>query len=165
MMPALKRGIKGSKGFTLIELVVVVAVIAILASAVVPLASVSGKRVKELELKNRLRTIRTAIDAYKKAYDDKRILNEISRSGYPESLLELVEGVQDAKDPEGKMIYFLRRLPADPLNANEFLSPEETWETRSYESEPDDFSGGDDVFDIRSSSDEIALDGTYYNEW
>lgn len=165
MMLRLKRRIKGNKGFTLIELVIVVAIIAILASAVVPLAGISGKRVKELELKSRLRTIRTAIDAYKKAYDDKRIINEIGRSGYPESLTELVEGVQDAKDPEGKMIYFLRRLPSDPMNTNEFLAPEETWEIRSYENEPDNFSGGDDVFDIRSSSDETALDGTLYNEW
>jgi len=165
MKPGFKSQFKCNKGLTLIELVIVVAIVAILASAVVPLASVSGKRAKELELKSRLRTIRTAIDDYKKAYDDKRMINEIGRSGYPESLTELVEGVKDAKDPEGRMIYFLRRLPRDPLNSNEFLSPEETWEVRSYESEPDSFSGGDDVFDIRSYSDEVALDGTIYNEW
>ena len=165
MKRKLKRLIKGNKGLTFLELIIVVTIVAVLASAVVPLAGISRKRAKEIELKSHLRTIRTAIDAYKKAYDDKRMLNEIDRSGYPETLSELVEGVQDVKDPEGKMIYFLRRLPRDPMNTNEFLAPEETWEVRSYESEPDDFSGGDDVFDIRSLSDEMALDGSFYNEW
>ncbi|MDH3973836.1 MAG: type II secretion system GspH family protein [Deltaproteobacteria bacterium] len=165
MKLTLKRLVKGNKGFTLIEIIIVVTIVAILASAIVPLAGISRKRAKELELRNSLRLIRTAIDNYKKAYDDKRMMQEIDRSGYPESLSELVEGVEDVKDPEGKMIYFLRRLPRDPMNANEFLSPEETWEIRSYESEPDDFSGGEDVFDIRTYSDEMALDGTFYNEW
>ena len=153
------------KGVTFIELIIVVAIIGVLASAVMPLAGVSKKRAKELELKRNLRTIRTAIDAYKKAYDDKKILNEIGRSGYPESLLELVEGVQDAKDPEGRTMYFLRKIPRDPMNINEFFSAEETWEIRSYSNEPDDFSGGDDVYDIRSSIEDVALNGTFYKEW
>lgn len=161
----LTRQIKEERGLTLIELIIVVTIVAILASAVVPLASVSRKRAKELELRNSLRTIRTAIDNYKKAYDDKKMMQEIDRSGYPESLNELVEGVQDVKDPEGKMMYFLRRIPRDPMNPNEFLAPEETWEIRSYEGDPDDFSGGEDVYDIRSSSNETALDGTLYSEW
>ncbi len=153
------------RGVTLIELVIAVTILAVLASAVMPLAQMSIKRAKELELRRNLRIIRAAIDAYKKAYDEKRILNEVGRSGYPKSLAELVDGVKDAKDPEGRMIYFLRRLPRDPMNDNEFLSAEETWETRAYENDPDDFSGGEDVFDIRSSSDDIALDGTPYKEW
>jgi len=158
-------GIRGNKGLTLLELVIVVTILGILASAVMPLANIGKKRAKELELKRNLRILRTALDAYKKTYDDKRIENEIGRSGYPESLTELVEGVADAKDPEGKKIYFIRRIPRDPFNANDYLSPEETWETRSYESDPDNFSGGDDVYDVRSFSDEAALDGTYYKEW
>ncbi len=158
-------GRSGERGVTLIELVIAVTILAVLASAVMPLAQMSIKRAKELELRRNLRIIRAAIDAYKKAYDEKRILNEVGRSGYPKSLAELVDGVKDAKDPEGRMIYFLRRLPRDPMNDNEFLSAEETWETRAYENDPDDFSGGEDVFDIRSSSDDIALDGTPYKEW
>ena len=153
------------RGVTFIELVIVLGILSLLASVVLPLGHISNKRVKEFELKSRLRIIRSAIDAYKKAYDDKRILNEIDRSGYPESLLELVEGVEDVKDPEGRMLYFLRRLPRDPMNDNEFLAPEETWETRAYEGDPDDFSGGEDVFDVRSMSTELALDGTEYREW
>jgi len=155
----------GNRGLTLIELIVVVAVLSVLASAVMPLAHISGKRARELELKQNLRKVRTAIDTYKKAYDDKKIENEIGRSGYPESLTELVEGVKDVKSVEGHMIYFLRRMPRDPMNDNEFLTAEETWETRSYDSPPDDFSGGDDVYDIRSSSEGTALNETYYRDW
>ena len=160
-----KKNLGTERGLTLIELVIVVAIIGILASAVAPLANISKKRAKEFELKRSLRILRSGLDRYKKAYDDKKIDNEIGRSGYPESLLELIEGVKDVKDPSGRMIYFLRRLPRDPMSMNEFISPEETWEIRAYENEPDDFSGGEDVYDIRSSSDEIALDGTAYKEW
>ena len=154
-----------NKGFSLIELAIVVTILGILASAVMPLSHIGTKRAKELELKRNLRIIRMAIDSYKKAYDDKRIETTIDRSGYPSSLNELVEGVTDVKDPDGNKIYFLRRLPRDPMNDNEFLTPEETWEMRSYESEPDDFTGGDDVYDIRSTSEDIALNETLYQEW
>ena len=154
-----------NSGITLLELVIVVAVLSVLASAVMPLAHISSKRARELELRQNLRKIRTALDVYKKAYDDKKIENEIGRSGYPESLKELVEGAKDIKSAEGHMIYFLRRMPRDPMNDNEFLSAEETWELRSYDSPPDDFSGGDDVYDIRSSTEQVALDETYYRDW
>ena len=160
-----KKSLGTERGLTLIELVIVVAIIGILASAVAPLANISKKRAKEFELKRSLRILRSGIDRYKKAYVDKKIDNEIGRSGYPESLLELIEGVKDVKDPGGRMIYFLRRLPRDPMNMNEFISAGETWEIRAYENEPGDFSGGEDIYDIRSSSDEIALDGTAYKEW
>lgn len=160
-----KKNLGTEKGLTLIELVIVVAIIGILASAVAPLANLSKKRAKEFELKRTLRILRSGIDKYKKAYDNKNIDNEIGRSGYPESFLELIEGVKDVKDPNGRMIYFLRRLPRDPMSTNEFIPPEETWEIRAYDNEPDDFSGGEDIYDIRSSSDNIALDGTAYKEW
>lgn len=160
-----KKNLGTEKGLTLIELVIVVAIIGILASAVAPLANLSKKRAKEFELKRSLRILRSGIDKYKKAYDNKNIDNEIGRSGYPESFLELIEGVRDIKDPNGRMIYFLRRLPRDPMSTNEFIPPEETWEIRAYDNEPDDFSGGEDIYDIRSSSDNIALNGTAYKEW
>ena len=165
MKGRLKNVFPGDKGVTFIELVFVLAILALLASIVLPLGHISKKRARELELKRSLRQVRSAIDAYKQAYDEKHMLNEIGRSGYPENLLELVEGVTDVKDPEGRKLYFLRRIPRDPMNNNEFLPPEETWETRSFESDPDDFSGGDDVFDVRSASDELALNGTEYKEW
>ena len=50
------------KGFTLLELVIVMAVLAILASVAMPLARVSVKKGKELELRQKLRIMRQAID-------------------------------------------------------------------------------------------------------
>jgi len=117
------RNSGSEKGFTLIELVIVMAVIAILASAVLPITRVSERRKTEFELKANLRLIRSAIDRYKDAYDDKRIQNIVGRSGYPLSIAELVEGVKDAKDPEGKMIYFLRKIPRDPTAPKRWVSP------------------------------------------
>lgn len=153
-------------GVTLIELVVAVAVLAILASAVFPVARMMMKRVKENELRNNLRIIRKAIDDYKKAYDDKKIPQKLGASGYPKSLVELVEGVDDITSVEyGKKIVFLRRIPRDPFNDNMDLKPEETWGIRSYGSPPDDPKEGEDVYDVYSLSEEQAIDGTYYKDW
>ena len=103
-------------GFTLIELVVTVAIIGILVSAALPLAELTVQRAKEQELRAALRQIRTAIDDYKKAVDEGRIVRKADESGYPPSLDVLVEGVTDAKDPAKKrLIYFLRRVPRDPF--------------------------------------------------
>lgn len=154
------------KGLTLIELVVAVAVLAILASAVFPVAKLIVKRQKEFELRNNLRMIRRAIDEYKKAYDEKRIPQRLGASGYPTSLRELVEGVEDLSSPVyGRKIVFLRRIPRDPFNDNMDLKPEETWGIRSYGSPPDDPKEGEDVYDVYSLSQERAIDGTYYRDW
>lgn len=154
------------KGVTLIELVVAVAVLAILASAVFPVVKMTVKRQKEYELRNNLRLIRKAIDDYKKAYDEKKIPQKLGASGYPSSLQELVEGVDDMTSPEaGKKIVFLRRIPRDPFNDNKDLKPEDTWGKRSYGSPPDDPKEGEDVYDVYSLSEEKAIDGTYYKDW
>jgi len=60
-------------GFTLIELLVVLAVLAVLATMAVPAAQVLVQRQKEQELRLSLRTIREAIDTYKRASDEGRI--------------------------------------------------------------------------------------------
>jgi len=80
-------------GFTLIELVIVMAVLAILASVAMPLARMSVKKGKELELRQNLRIMRQAIDKYKENYDKHlyKKEEEVDRSGYPKTLEELVE--------------------------------------------------------------------------
>jgi general secretion pathway protein G len=153
-----------NRGFTLIEMMITVAIVAILASAILPLSQIALQRGKESELRSALREIRTALDAYKQAADEGRIERAADSSGYPPDLEVLVDGVRDIKQPDGRMIYFLRRLPKDPF-APDFLSADESWNKRCYESPPDAPYEGDDVFDVASKSEVIGLNGIAYSEW
>ncbi len=155
-----------SRGFTLVELVITVAIMALLATAVIPSAQLMYQRQRESELRDALRTIRTAIDGYKKAADAGRIKKEADKSGYPPDLQTLVDGVDDASSPkEGVKIYFLRRVPRDPFWPDASSPPAETWGLRSYASSADDPQQGDDVFDVYSRSTRTGLNGVPYREW
>jgi general secretion pathway protein G len=154
-----------ARGFTLIELVITVAIIGILAAGLLPLTQLAAQRAKEQELRAALREIRTALDAYKQATDESRIERKADASGYPPSLEALAEGVKDAKSPEGRMIYFLRRVPRDPFFADASVAADKTWGLRSYASPPDDPKEGDDVFDVYSKSSGAGLNGVPYREW
>ncbi len=154
------------RGFTLVELVITVAIMALLATAVIPSAQLMYQRQRESELRDALRTIRTAIDAYKKAADAGRIKKEADKSGYPPDLQALVDGVDDAGSPkEGVKIYFLRRVPRGPFWPDASSPPAETWGLRSYASSADDPQQGDDVFDVYSRSTRTGLNGVPYREW
>jgi general secretion pathway protein G len=146
------------KGFTLIELLITVAIIGLLASVALPLAEVTVQRGKEADLRRSLREVREAIDAYKRAGDDGAIEKAVNKSGYPPSLAVLVEGAVDKRDPKGSRIYFLRRIPADPISGEE-------WGVRSYASPADAPQAGQDVFDIYSKSEQAGLNGIRYREW
>ena len=147
-----------SRGFTFIELMITVAIVALLASIALPLAEVTVQRNKEKDFRHALREIREAIDSYKHAADEGAIERKADASGYPETLALLVEGVADKRKTDGTKLYFLRRLPADPLSG-------EDWGLRSYASSPSDPAPGKDVFDIYSRSAERALNGSAYREW
>ena len=147
------------RGFTLIEVLITAAIVAVLASIALPLAELASQRGKETELRRSLMQIRDALDAYKRASDEGRILRSPADSGYPPTLAVLVEGVPDAKSPSGAKIHFLRRLPPDPLN------PDGNWGLRSYESPHDAPRPGRDVFDIYSLSSRTGLNGIPYKDW
>lgn len=155
-----------SAGFTLIEMLITVAIVAILASVAMPLTSVVEQRRKETELRQNLREIRTAIDAYKQATLEGKIALELDQSGYPPKLEILVEGVADAMNPaENKKLRFLRSLPRDPMAHDVQAKSEDTWELRCYESSADAPTPGKDVFDVHSKSNEVGLNGIPYNKW
>lgn len=144
-------------GFTLIELLVTVAIVAVLASVALPLNELVVQRSKEQDLRRALREIREAIDAYKQAWDEGRIVKRAGESGYPKRLEDLVQGVEDQRSPKKERIYFLRRLPPDPFG--------ESWGKRAYASAPEDPKEGDDVFDVYSLSSATGLNGRPYREW
>lgn len=146
-----------ARGFTLAELVMVVALIAVLSTIALPVAKFTVKRSKEAELRLALRQVRTAIDEYKRLSDQGLIPVKIGGEGYPESLEELVEGVEIVGQETKRR--FLRRIPDDPMT-------EDDWVLRSYQDDPDATTwGGENVYDIRTSSDGVALDGSKYADW
>lgn len=151
-------------GLTLIELVIALALMGILAAAVLPMAELTVKRTKELELRRVLRQVRTAIDAYHddylKAVAEKKIFATIGETGYPESLELLTKGIEWGGLYPYKKRY-LRQIPKDP-----FDKYDEGWLLRSYIDDADtQVWGGRDIYDIHSQSDELALDGSTYREW
>ncbi len=154
-----------ARGFTLIELVITVAIVAVLASAVMPLNELVHQRAKEQDLRRALREVRAAIDAYKQASDEGRILKRVGESGFPKKLEELVEGVEDQKSPKKEKIYFLRRMPRDPLSVDSEKPAADTWGKRAYASPPDDPRDGEDVFDIFTLATGKGINGRPYKEW
>jgi len=159
------RAPRFGRGFTLIELVITVAIIAILATMALPLNELAVQRSKEQDLRRALRDVREAIDAFKQASDEGRIAKKVGESGYPRRLNDLVEGVEDQKNPRRERTYFLRRLPRDPLAADAALAAAETWGKRSYASPPDDPREGEDVYDIYSLASGKGINGRPYREW
>ena len=151
------------RGFSFVELLVVTTVLLVLASAVMPLARISMQREREAELRRTLREIRSAIDKYKDAADQGQIGgtdNQLGNEGYPADLETLVEGVTAVGDASGRKLKFLRRVPVDPMTGSK------DWGKRSYQDDPDSRSwGGKNVFDVYTTSDGVALDGTKYRDW
>lgn len=157
----------GVIGYTLIELLVTLAILSILAVAAVPYAELTVQRTKELELRRVLRDVRQAIDQFHSDWSTGKISKtnaDASEDGYPRTLTALVDGVESAQAKGGKRRY-LRRIPRDPFVRDDTPAADH-WSLRGYQDEPDTSSwNGKDVYDIRSLSDGMALDGTRYKEW
>ena len=154
-----------SDGFSLIELMVTLAILALLASMAVPFAQLVQQRHKEAELREALRQIRSALDAYKQDVKEGRVDSPADGSGYPPDLDVLWRGVPDKTKADASRIYFLRRLPRDPFFPDTSVPPAESWGQRSYASPPEAPSRGRDVFDVYSLSPGSGLNGIPYREW
>lgn len=153
------------KGFTYIELMVTLAILGVLALVAIPTAQLAVQREAEKDLRAALMEIREGLDAYKKASDQRRIAIKPGESGYPKRLDDLVDGVADQKSPQKQMMYFLRRIPRDPLHPDPSRPPADTWGKRSYQSPPDEPAEGDDVFDVFTTSEKTGLNGVPYRRW
>jgi general secretion pathway protein G len=150
-------------GYTFIELIIVSSMILVLAAAIMPLTRVTMQRTREAELRRALREMRTAIDKFKDAADQGQIGTLDLKAGaenYPPDLQTLVDGVAAANDATGRKLKFLRRVPVDPMTRNS------EWGLRSYQDDPKSTRwGGQDVFDVHTTSEGTGLDGTKYRDW
>ena len=156
---------KRTSGFTLLELMVTLTIVAMLGMLTVPVLQVAVQRGKEEQLRQALREIRNALDAYKKAADEGEIEIPTEASGYPPNLDILAEGVPRRESKKKGKLYFLRRVPRDPMNDRTELTASATWGKRSFASEARDPVEGDDVYDVYSLSSKAGLNGTPYSAW
>ena len=124
------------RGYTLIELIIVMAIISILMAIAIPQYQKSLRRTKETMLHSHLQTLRTVIDEF--TFDKKKA---------PQTLQDLVT--------EG----YLRAVPIDPTTGND------QWRTVQEDSLSAVDQTEPGIFDVRSLSDQISLEGTPYSEW
>jgi general secretion pathway protein G len=125
------------RGFTMIELMIVMSLIVILATMGLVQYRQSIVLSREAVLKEDLFRLREAIDQY---YADK--------NKYPETLEALVT--------DG----YLRRLPKDP-----FTNSETSWQAVPAEPDPNNLTTQPGVYDVKSGSEDLAIDGSRYADW
>src|ERR1700760_4352147 len=95
MMPATRNS---RSGMTLVELIVAFTILLTLTSMAVPLARAKVRRLKERQLSEALKEMRTAIDKYKDMADANKLstvdMGGVDAMGYPKTLQSLVDGVK-----------------------------------------------------------------------
>jgi general secretion pathway protein G len=125
------------QGFTLIELMIVMALIVVLAGISLATHTNGQTRAREAVLKENLFRMRDSIDQY-----------SADKGAYPATLGDLVTGA------------YVRAIPVDP-----FTSSTDTWQTTMSDMNAADPSAQPGIFDVKSGSDRVALDGSQYSEW
>jgi len=125
------------RGFTFVELMVVISIIVILITIAIPIYNKTIIRSKETVLHQNLTTLRTVIDNY--TFDKQKA---------PQSLQELVTAG------------YLREVPYDPMTGSNT-----TWRTIQEDALTSVNQSEPGLYDVKSGSDKISLDGTPYADW
>jgi general secretion pathway protein G len=125
------------RGFTFVELMVVLTIVVILITMAIPIYNRTIIRSNESVLKNNLFTLRTVIDNY--TYDKQKA---------PQNLQDLVS--------EG----YLREIPFDPMAGSN-----QNWRTIMEDAAQSVNQSEPGIFDVKSGSDKMSLDGTPYSDW
>jgi len=156
-----------NRGFTLLELIIACSILVILATVALPLERVTLIRHREEALRYDLREMRDAIDRYHDDAEKGKFQVQAGTENYPPDLKTLRDGVQmsgqgvqGGQSGQSQRIRYLREIPVDPMTGNT------DWGLRSVQDDPDSTSwGGQDVFDVYSTSQATGLDGTKYSDW
>lgn len=159
-MKFVRRSLRGGQsGYSLAELIMVCTLMLILAGVATPVVKFTHKRAKEAELREALRTLRNAIDEYKRYSDAGLLPIELGTDGYPSDFDVMLEGIELVGQVDMN-VKFLRRIPVDPMTG------EDEWGKRSYQDDVDSSSwGGENLFDVYSLSQGVGLNGVPYTEW
>jgi general secretion pathway protein G len=128
---------QNARGFTLIEMIVVMSLLDLLATIGLTAYQSSVRRGKEAVLHEDLFQMRDAINQY---YADK--------GKYPADLNELVSAG------------YIRRVPQDPITQSS-----ESWQVVPAEPDPNNPSAEPGIYDVKSGSEAMALDGSKYSDW
>ena len=130
-----RRAPARSKGFTLLELIVVITIMGVLVSIALPNYRNSVLQAREAVLRENLYRLRDIIDQY-----------QSDKGKYPDTLETLVT--------DG----YLRKIPVDPMTS-------EPWVEIPPETDANTGETSTGVFDVRSASTQVGLNGVAYSEW
>ena len=127
---------RNAHGFTLMELLIVVTLIVVLAGIGLSTYTTSVTRAKEAVLLENLTRMRDSIDQY---YADK--------GTYPPDISALVSSG------------YMRQIPRDP-----FTESADTWQTVMSDPDPANPSAIPGVYDVKSGSSGVMLDGRAHGD-
>ena len=116
---------------------VVMAIISVLLAIALPIYQKSIIRAKESVLMNNLFTLRSMIDEY-----------TIDKQKAPETLQDLVTEE------------YLRQIPQDPMTGSN-----QTWKVIMEDTPVGGSTNPPGIFDVKSGSEKIGLNGTPYSDW
>lgn len=137
MRRRISESIRSPRGFTLLELMIVLSLIVLLASIGLMQYNSTVQRGREAVLAENLYRMRDAIDQF-----------HVDKGKYPADISELVSAG------------YLRSIPLDPMT-----NSAESWQLIPAEPDPSNPTADIGIYDIKSGSEAVGLDGRKYADW